>query len=31
MPEINEIKSRIEPIAKAYGIKRVLLFGSYEN
>lgn len=29
MPEINEIKSRIEPIAKAYGIKRVFLFGSY--
>ena len=29
MQTVNSIKDRISPIAKAYGIKRVYLFGSY--
>lgn len=29
MPDINEIKEIIIPIAHSYGVKRLYLFGSY--
>ena len=29
MPDINEIKKIVVPIAYSYGVKRVYLFGSY--
>lgn len=29
MPDINEIKKRVAPIAYFYGVKRLYLFGSY--
>ena len=29
MPDINEIKRIVVPIAHAYGVKRLYLFGSY--
>ena len=29
MPDINEIKKIVVPIAYSYGVKRLYLFGSY--
>lgn len=29
MPDINEIKKIVVPIANSYGVKRLYLFGSY--
>lgn len=29
MPDINEIKKKVAPIAYSYGVKRLYLFGSY--
>ncbi len=29
MPDINEIKRAVVPIACSYGVKRLYLFGSY--
>ncbi len=29
MPDINEIKNIVVPIANSYGVKRLYLFGSY--
>lgn len=29
MPDMNEIKKIVVPIANSYGVKRLYLFGSY--